>query len=132
MFTRWIEDGLTDVLQNKGVGCIAFSPLAGGLLTNRYIAGIPADSRVGNDPRYMKPHDLTEERLTAVKKLNEIAIKRNQSLAQMSLAWVLRDSTVTSALIGASRPEQVIDNVRVLDAPTLTAEELTQIDTALH
>ena len=131
MFDRWIEDGLTDVLRENGVGCICFAPLQNGLLTNRYINGIPADSRAAHDPRYLKPDAITAEKIEKVRALSEIAKQRGQALSQMALAWVLRDPVVTSALIGASRPEQIIENVKALDAAPFTAEELAAIDAIL-
>lgn len=132
MFNRSIENGLDDVLRTEGVGCIAFAPLCNGLLTNKYIHGIPADSRAAHDPRYLKPGDITPEKVAKIVKLNDLAVSRGQSLAQMALTWVLRDDVVTSALIGASRPEQIIENARALDCGPLTAEELKQIDAILN
>lgn len=132
MFVRTPEEGLLDVLRDEGVGCIAFSPLNNGVLTDKYLKGIPADSRAGHDPRYLKPELITEEKLAKVAKLNEMAQDRGQSLAQMALRWELRDPVVTSALIGASRPEQILENLQAFDAPELTAEELKQIDTILN
>ena len=105
MFNRSIENGLGDVLREEGVGAIAFSPLANGLLTSKYLKGIPEDSRAAKDPRYLKPEDVTAEKVEKARKLNEIALRRGQSLAQMALQWALRDDVVTSALIGASKPE---------------------------
>lgn len=131
MFNRWIEGGLTDVLRREGVGCVAFAPLANGTLTAKYLKGIPADSRAAHDPRYLKPGDITPEKLAKIAKLNELAAARGQTLAQMALSWTLRDSVVTTALIGASKPEQIIENVKALDAPALTGEELRQIDDVL-
>ena len=131
MFNRSIENGLDDVLREEGVGCIAFAPLANGLLTNKYLKGIPADSRAAHDPRYLKPDAITPEKVDRAARLNEIAAARGQSLAQMALRWVLRDGVVTSALIGASKPEQITENVRALDAPPLTSDELTRIDAIL-
>ncbi len=131
MLNRTVEKGLLDVLRGEGVGCIAFAPLRGGLLTGRYLNGIPADSRAGHDPRFLKPADITEEKLSIVRQLNELALERGQTLAQMALAWTLRDPAVTSALIGASRPQQVLENVRALDAPPFTEEELRRIDAIL-
>ena len=104
MLDRWIENGLTDVLREEKVGCICFSPMAGGLLTDRYLNGIPADSRAGHDPRYLKPESITEDKLQKIRALNDMALARRQKLSQMALQWVLRDPVVTSALIGASRP----------------------------
>ena len=131
LLDRWIEDGLTDVLRESGTGAIVFSPLAGGRLTGKYQHGIPADSRAGHDPRYLKPSMIDERlcRQTAV--LGEIAAARGQTTAQLALQWVLRDGVVTSALIGASRPEQVLENIAALSFPALTQEELAEIDAAL-
>ena len=131
MLNRWIEDGLTDVLREEKVGCICFSPLSGGLLTDRYLNGIPADSRASHDPRFLKPDAITEEKLTVIRALNELAQKRGQKLSQMALQWVLRDEVVTSALIGASRPQQVLDNIEAVNGPAFTQEELDQIDAIL-
>jgi len=131
MFNRSIENGLDDVLREEGVGCIAFAPLHNGLLTSRYLKGIPADSRAARDPRYLKPEKVTAEKVEKAAKLNEIAAARGQTLAQMALQWVVRDDVVTSALIGASRPEQIVENVRALDFPALSAEELAKIDEIL-
>ena len=128
LFDRWIEDGLTDVLRQERVGCICFAPLAGGLLTDRYLNGIPADSRAGHDPRFLKPDAITEDKLARIRALNDLAAARGQKLSQMALQWVLRDGVVTSALIGASRPQQVLDNVAALGGPAFTPEELAAID----
>ena len=131
MLDRWIEDGLTDVLRREGVGSIVFSPLAGGRLTGKYQHGIPADSRAGHDPRYLKPEMIDSKLSAATAALGEIARERGQTLAQLALQWTLRDSVVTSALIGASRPQQIIENIACLNAPALTAEELARIDAVL-
>ena len=131
MFNPSIENGLGDVLRQEGVGCIAFSPLANGLLTAKYLKGIPADSRAAHDPRYLKPEAITPDKVGKAAKLNDIAAARGQSLAQMALQWVLRDDVVTSALIGASRPEQITENIRALDAAPLSEAELAQIDAIL-
>ena len=131
MLNRSIENGLTDVLREEGVGCIAFGPLGGGLLTGRYLNGIPADSRAGHDPRFIRPSDITEEKLATIRALNEIAARRGQTLAQMALAWDLRLPEVTTALIGASRPEQVLENLEALKGPAFTREELDAIDQVL-
>jgi len=128
MLNRWIEDGLTDVLKNEGIGCIVFSPLAQGLLTNKYLHGIPPDSRAGKPGTYFKPEYITEDKLSKVKKLNEMAGKRNQSLAQMAIAWVLHNPVVTSALIGASKTEQIDNSVNALLNLSFTNEELKEID----
>ena len=131
MLNRWIEEGLTQVLREEKVGCICFSPLSGGLLTDRYLNGIPADSRAGHDPRFLKPDAITEDKLRVIRALNELAQKRGQKLSQMALQWVLRDEVVTSALIGASRPQQVLDNIEAINGPAFTQEELAAIDAIL-
>ena len=131
LFNRSIENGLDGVLEREGVGCIAFAPLANGLLTNKYLNGIPANSRAAADPRYLKAESITPEKVRKAAKLNELALSRGQSLAQMALQWVLRRKVVTSALIGASRPEQILENVRALDFAPLSEDELRQIDEIL-
>ena len=131
LLDRWIEDGLTDVLAESGTGAIVFSPLAGGRLTGKYQHGIPADSRAGHDPRYLKPSMIDERLCRQTAALGEIAAARGQTTAQLALQWVLRDEVVTSALIGASRPEQVLENIAALSFPALTQEELAEIDAAL-
>jgi L-glyceraldehyde 3-phosphate reductase len=131
MFERWIEQGLTDVLEREGIGCIAFSPLAQGLLTNRYLKGIPADSRAAKPHGFLRPEQVTDERIEKVRRLNAIAEARGQSLAQMALAWVLRRPVVTSALIGASSVGQLDQNLDALAAPALSAEELAKIEAIL-
>ena len=132
MLDRWIENGLTDVLKEEQVGCIVFQPLAGGLLTGKYLNGIPEDSRMKTDSRFLKPDSLTEENLKKIRTLKAIADERGQKLHHLALQWVLRDETVTSALIGASRPEQITDNLAILDAPKLTDEECRRIEEALR
>ena len=132
MFVRTPEEGLLDVLRRERVGCIAFSPLNNGVLTDKYLNGIPADSRAGHDPRYLKPELITAEKLEKVRALNEMARARGQSLAQMALRWELRDPAVTSTLIGASRPEQILENLRAFDAPPLDDGELARIDEILE
>jgi L-glyceraldehyde 3-phosphate reductase len=132
MFERWVEhEGLLDLLGKEGVGCIPFSPLAQGLLTNKYLNGIPADSRVAKGVGFLTENNITEERLSQIKKLNDIAIARGQSLAQMALAWILRDDRVTTVLIGASRPEQLTDSLKCLDNISFSSEELKQIEAIL-
>lgn len=131
MFVRWVEDGLLDVLEENGVGCIAFSPLAQGLLTNKYLRGIPKDSRAAKPHGFLKKKDLSKEKIEIVKKLNEIAKHRKQSLAQMALAWLLKDKRVSSVLIGASSVKQLEDNIACLDHPDFTADELEQIENVL-
>lgn len=131
MFNRWVEDGLLDVLGEEGIGCIAFSPLAQGLLTARYLDGIPDDSRAAKPHGFLKPEQISPEKLDKVRRLNQIAQARGQTLAQMALTWVLRDERVTSVLIGASKVEQLEDNVAVLDAAPLGVEELARIESVL-
>lgn len=131
IFERWIEDGLTSVLEQEGIGCIVFSPLAQGLLTNKYINGIPEDSRAGKGVRFLKPETITENVVAKIRKLNDIAQKRGQSLAQMSIAWVLRNPIITSALIGSSRAEQIDDAVGALNNLNFSIEELRAIDEAV-
>lgn len=131
LLNRWIENGLTDVLRKNKVGCIAYVPLAQGLLTGKYLNGIPADSRAARDPRYLKASGITEEQLGKIRKLNEIAEARGQKLSQMALSWCLRDEVVTSVLIGASRPEQVLENVEAVKNVKFTEEELKAIDEAV-
>ena len=128
LLARGAEEGLFDTLAREGVGCIAFSPLRGGVLTDKYLAGIPSDSRAGHDPRYLKPEMLTEDLLDKVRALNEIAAGRGQTLAEMALSWVLRQPQVTSLLIGASKPEQIVRNCAVADAPGFSDDELRRID----
>lgn len=131
MLDRWIEDGLTDVLRREGVGAIVFSPLAGGRLTGKYQHGVPADSRAARDPRYLKPEMIDDRLCRCTAALSALAQARGQTLAQLALQWTLRDNVVTSALIGASRPEQVLENIEALRFPALTQEELNQINAAL-
>jgi len=130
MFERWVEGGLLDVLEQEGVGCIPFSPLAQGLLTNRYLNGIPEGSRATKNV-FLKPGQITGEVLTKIKQLNELALQRNQTLAQMALAWLLKDQRVTSVLIGASKPEQLLDSIQCLHNIAFTAEELQRIEEIL-
>jgi len=127
MFNRWIEDGLLDVLGERGIGCIAFSPLAQGLLTDRYLHGIPADSRVATS-HFLTEEALTDETMSRVRALNEIAWRRGQSLAQMALAWALRDPRMTSVVIGASSVRQLEDNVGALTHLEFTDDELAEIE----
>jgi L-glyceraldehyde 3-phosphate reductase len=132
LFDRWIEDGLTGVLTEEGVGAIVFSPLAQGLLTDKYLAGIPEGSRADRkDQIYLGKKDISETKLARIRALNDIARARGQSLAQMALAWVLRKEVVTSAIIGASRVAQIEDSVAALDNLAFSDEELTLIDAAL-
>ena len=131
MFERWIEGGLTDVLAREGIGCIAFSPLAQGLLTSRYLSGIPAGSRAAKPHGFLKAAHITEERLARIRQLNELATARGQTLAQMALQWVLRLPVVTSALIGASSVAQLEENVAAVRAPALSDDELSRIEKIL-
>ncbi|HEX7003569.1 MAG TPA: L-glyceraldehyde 3-phosphate reductase [Trueperaceae bacterium] len=128
MLNRWIEGELLDTLGELGVGCIAFSPLAQGMLTPKYLHGVPEGARANNAPSFRTSQFLNEENLRRIRGLDEIARRRGQSLAQMALAWVLRDERVTSALIGASRPEQIDENVRALENGEFSQEELNEID----
>ena len=132
MFDRWVEDGLLDVLGQEGVGAIAFCPLAQGLLTDRYLHGIPAGSRASKPHSFLKKNEIDEHRLTQIRALGEVAAQRGQSLAQMALAWVLRDGRMTSALIGASRVEQIEQNVAALANLNFSAGELSANDTILN
>ncbi|AIZ64030.1 L-glyceraldehyde 3-phosphate reductase [Hymenobacter sp. DG25B] len=132
MFERWVEGSLLDLLGEAGVGCIPFSPLAQGLLTNKYLHGIPEDSRVAKGVGFLTETQLTTERLAQVQQLNSLAQKRGQSLAQMALSWILRDERVTSVLIGASKPDQLSDSLRCLDNLQFSADELNQIEEILQ
>jgi L-glyceraldehyde 3-phosphate reductase len=129
MFVRWVEDELLDVLEDEGIGCIPFSPLAQGLLTDRYLNGIPEGSRANREVFLKKEH--VESAYDKIVKLNEIAMQRNQSLAQMALAWVLKDKRVTSVLIGASSVKQINDNVETLKKTEFSTEELNLIEKIL-
>lgn len=133
MLNRWIEeDGLKDFLYESGIGCIVFSPLAQGILTGKYLKGIPEDSRLGSGKSpYLHKQDLTEEKLQKVRALQELAGERGQTLAQMALSWILRDGKVTSILIGASRPQQILENKKALENITFTKEECDRIDEIL-
>lgn len=129
IFDRWIEkDGLKKIASENGCGLIAFSPLAQGLLTDKYLHGIPKDSRIRKDGRFLKESAITKERLAQIEALNQIAKERGQSLAQMALSWVLRDGDVTSVLIGASKPEQIRENVKIVEKTEFTEDELRKID----
>ena len=131
MFDRWIEGGLLNTLREEGIGCIVFSPLAQGLLTDKYLKGIPADSRAAKPHGFLKREQVTDDKLARVRRLQELAQARGQTLAQMALAWVLRHSEVTSALIGASRWEQIDDAVGALKALNFASEELQSIENIL-
>jgi L-glyceraldehyde 3-phosphate reductase len=137
MFVRWVEEAqpgkqnLLDVLEENGVGCIAFSPLAQGLLTNRYLNGIPEDSRAAKPSGFLQTSEITEEKISKIKKLNQLAQQRSQSLAQMALAWLLKDKRITSVLIGASSVEQLSNNLAALNNVQFSADELSAIEEVL-
>ena len=129
IFDRTIEqNGLKQAAVEEGKGIIAFSPLAQGMLTDRYLHGIPADSRVNTDGRFLKKEQFTDNKIHQILALNEIAGERGESLAQMALKWVLKDDVVTSVLIGASRPQQILDNIKVVGSADFTEEEIRKID----
>jgi L-glyceraldehyde 3-phosphate reductase len=131
MFVRDAEQGLLDVLEKDGVGCIPFSPLAQGLLTNKYLHGIPQDSRAAKSTGFLQESQVTDEVIAKIKKLNSLAEQRGQTLAQMALAWLLKDTRVTSVLIGASKPEQLADSLKALDNIDFSADELEKIEAIL-
>ncbi|MGG5837523.1 aldo/keto reductase, partial [Huaxiibacter chinensis] len=132
MFERGPEESLLSVLDERGVGCIPFSPLAGGQLTDRYLNGIPADSRAASGSKFLNPDQITDAKLAKVRQLNTLAESRGQKLSQMALAWVLRHKTVASVLIGASKTAQIDDAVGMLKNSEFTADELNRIDTVLN
>ncbi|WP_425638401.1 L-glyceraldehyde 3-phosphate reductase [Algoriphagus yeomjeoni] len=131
MIDRWVENGLMDVLGEKGVGSIAFSPLEQGLLTDKYLKGIPEDSRAAKDGRYLKAAQISEEKISMISRLNDIAIGRGQTLAQMAIAWLLKDERITSVLVGVSKPEQLDDNVNAVKNSVFSTEEVTMISRIL-
>jgi L-glyceraldehyde 3-phosphate reductase len=131
MFDRWIEDGLLDVLAEEGIGCIVFSPLAQGLLTDKYLGGIPEGSRAAKPHGFLRPADITDAKLAKVRRLQEIARVRGQTLAQMAVAWILRHEAMTSVLVGASKVSQVEDNVAALDNLHFAEDELAAINNIL-
>jgi L-glyceraldehyde 3-phosphate reductase len=131
MFERWVEGGLLDVLEKHGVGCIPFSPLAQGMLTDKYLKGVPDNSRAAKSHGFLKVEEITEEKISSIRKLNQLAGKRNQSLAQMALSWLLKDKRITSVLIGASSVEQLDNNIDALLNPDYTNEELSEIEIIL-
>jgi len=131
MFERWVENGLLDVLENNGVGCIPFSPLAQGLLTDKYLHGIPTDSRVATSGIFLNESNITPEKIEVISKLNDIAKSRGQKLAHMALSWILKDKRITSVLIGASKPEQITDSIKALDNIEFSQEEIKRIDEIL-
>ena len=128
IFNRWIEKDLLSTLETEGIGCIAFSPLSQGLLTNKYLGGIPDDSRAAKPSGFLRPQHVTDEKLEQVRQLNDLALERGQTLAQMALSWVLRHSQMTSVLIGASRPQQIVDCVGCLKNLEFSDDELAKID----
>jgi len=132
MFDRWIEDELLDTLNEAGIGCIVFSPLAQGLLTEKYLERIPEDSRAVKDGRFLKPEDITREKRTKISLLSEIACRREQTLAQMALAWIFRLKGITSVLVGASKVEQIEENINTLERLKFTQDELTEIENILR
>lgn len=131
MFERWVENGLLQTLKEEGIGCIAFSPLAQGLLTDKYLSGIPEGSRASKSHGFLKPAQITDDKIDKVKKLNELAQSRGQTLAQMSLAWVLRHETMTSVLIGASKVSQIEEAVNMLQKLDFSNDELEKIENIL-
>ncbi|WP_448819083.1 aldo/keto reductase [Arcticibacter sp.] len=131
MFERWVEDGLLDLLSREGVGCIPFSPLAQGLLTDKYLDGIPEDSRVKTSGKFLNENHITAENLGKIARLNQLAQERGQKLAHMALAWLLKDARVTSVLIGSSKPEQIVDSIHALKNTSFTADEIRTIDSIL-
>src|SRR3990172_1871872 len=131
IFDRWIEERLLGALKDEGIGCIAFSPLAQGILTDRYLHGVPRDSRAARDFSFLKPRDITEEKLAQVRQLNNIAQRRGQNLAQMGIAWILRHENMTSVVLGASQVSQLEENVDTLKNLTFSHEELAEIEAIL-
>ncbi|MHC2991375.1 L-glyceraldehyde 3-phosphate reductase [Pontibacter sp. HJ8] len=132
MFERWVEDGLLDLLKQEGVGCIPFSPLAQGLLTNKYLQGIPVGSRAAKAHGHLQKEEVTDKRIHQIQRLHQLAQNREQSLAQMALAWLLKDERVTSVLIGASSTEQLADSLLSLSNTHFSSDELVQIEAILQ
>ena len=134
LFERWVEKGLLDVLEDEGIGCIGFSSLAQGLLTNKYLKGIPPDSRAASNRGNgaLEANAITDKKLEKIKQLNELAMERGQSLAQLSLAWVLKDPRITSVIVGASKPEQLVDSIGCLQNTTFKKKELKRIEEILE
>ena len=131
MFDRWVENGLLNVLADEGIGAIAFSPLEQGILTNKYLKGIPEGSRATVGTSYLGSDSITPEIIAKVQKLNSIAESRGQSLAQMAIVWILRNPEITTVLVGVSRAEQLLDNVKALDNLDFSSEEINQIESIL-
>ncbi len=134
MLDRWIEDGLLDVLEEEGIGCITFSTLAQGLLSNKYLNGVPSDSRAasGRGNGALEAGNISQEQLSIIKNLNELAAQRGQTLAQMALSWALRDARITSTILGVSKPEQLLDSIKCLENRHFEKEELERIDQILR
>ena len=130
MMDRWVEDGLLDLIEKEGIGSIAFSPLAQGMLTNKYIDGLPKDSRAVKDSPFLNTNQVLEK-LPKIKELNNIALERGQSLAQMAISWILKDDRITSVLIGASKTEQILDSLKAIDNTVFSDEEIKKIEVAL-
>ena len=131
LFERWVENGLLDLLETKGIGCVAFSPLAQGLLTTKYLKGIPEDSRAANPNGYLQASEITDEKIQKINALNDLASERNQTLAQMAIAWLLKNETITTVLVGASSVKQLHDSLGSLDQLNFSASELEHIETIL-
>lgn len=131
MLERWVEDGLLDLLEERGVGCIPFSPLAQGLLTNKYLTDIPEDSRAAKSTGHLQTTEITPQKVQQLRALNDIAVSRGQSLAQMALSWLLKDPRVTSVLVGASKPAQLADSLKCMERLDFTGEELARIQSIL-
>jgi len=132
MFDRWVENGLLDVLEDEGMGCISYSPLAQGLLTDRYLDGIPENSRAAKEHGFLQPEQITSEKLAKIRQLNELAIGRGQKLSQMALAWLLKDKRVSSVLVGASSIEQMDDSLAALENSAFSTGELESIESILR
>jgi len=132
MLNRWIEDDLLDTLEDEGIGCIVFSPLAQGLLSDKYLNGVPEGSRAAKVHGFLKQKDITKEKLDKIIALNKIAVERSQTLAQMAIAWILKDKRITSVLVGTSTPEQVVDNVNALNNLEFSSVELGRIEEILN
>jgi L-glyceraldehyde 3-phosphate reductase len=132
MFERWVEGGLLDLLEKEGVGCIPFSPLAQGLLTDKYLKGIPANSRAAKPHGFLKESQITEDKLSKIRQLHQVAQERGQSLAQMALAWLLKDKRITSVLIGVSKTEQLADSLQCLENTRFSQGELNRIEAILQ
>ena len=131
MFERWVENALLGFLETKGIGCVAFSPLAQGLLTTKYLKGIPENSRAANPNGYLQASEITDEKIQKINALNDLASERHQTLAQMAIAWLLKNETITTVLVGASSVKQLYDSLESLDQLNFSASELEHIETIL-